>query len=229
MSENELEKEEEKVKLIRMERKEVVEKEISFDSAVMEALKKEVRDISILRLLEREFINKIKKELNEFSSVEYPKWVYKPWARIKPHENFVESWYNKWSDVLVAYCKKTKRFRLSIQELINVFPFTDGERSLSFDDLRNIVEILSKKGIAKWLDSNKMDFLIYWIPKQQLIEKIYDEAKELGLPILRTKIIKEALNDLPNDELIEIMMELVNNNYGRWIVFKEALKINYPL
>lgn len=228
MSTNELDKKKEVIKLTRKEMKKVMEKETTSNS-VVEALRKEVRDLSLLRMLEEEFINKMREELNKYSSVEYPKWIYKPWARIKPHPNFVNSWYDKWSNVLVTYCKKAKRFRFSIQELISVFPFTDGEKSLSFDDLRNIVEILSKKGIAKWLDSNKMDFLIYWIPKKQLIEKIYDKAKELGLSILRIKIIKEALNDLPNDELIEMMNELVNSNSAKWIVFKEALKINYPL
>ncbi len=226
MSEKELEKKE---KVARKKEEKVALSEMDLGAELIEKIKKEVRDISMLRLLENEFVNAIRKELNKLSVVNYPEWIYKPWARIKPHPNFVEAWYDKWSDVLVTYCRKNKRFRLSIQELISVFPFTDGERSLSLDDLRNIVDLLSKKGIAKWLDSNKVDFLIYWIPKRQLIEKIYEEARELGLPILRIKVIKEALNDLPVDELIEIMTELVNNNYGKWIVFKEALKINYPL
>lgn len=225
MSEKELER---KNKIVKVREEGQVELE-DVDENIKEVLREEIRDLSVLRILEKEFIRNIREKLKKFSSIDYPDWINQSWSRIKPHENFLEYWYEKWAEILLLYSRRSQRFRLSLQELVNMYPFFDGERSISIEDARRIVDKLCDRGIAKWLDSNKLDFLIYWIPKEELIEYIYDEAKKLGLIVLRLKVIKEALNDLPHDELIEIMTGLVNKNYGKWIAFKVALKISYPL
>jgi len=227
MSEKELRKE--KVEVGKKEKEaelEKIERE-KMEDHISSLLRKEAFNLSLLRTLEEEFLIMFKKELEKMvKNAEYPKWVHEPWARVRPHVRFLNPWYDKWKEVLVIYAKKNMAFHFSITKLLNEWPFSDGEKNLKIEDLRAIVNKLVDDGLARWLSPERKEFVLHWLSTEFLAEKTYETMRKVGLPLLRLSILKEALNDLPQNDLIKILEIIVNKQYGVWVIKGKAIKIS---
>jgi len=231
MSEEEIAKERENedtiAEKIIIKKDKIVVKEAEKPYLSLEEIKKEILDISELRLLEKEFIKLLKNKLTKISeNAAYPEWINEPWARIRPHQKFYLSWLNKWKDVLIIYSKKHRKFLHSLPKLVSERPFYDGKSGLSIEDVRKIVDMLVQEDLARWLDEDKTNFVVYWLPISFIVELVIEAAKEAGLYLIRSNIISEVLKDIPSHDLIEILKIIVNKGYGVWVIEGRAVKLS---
>ncbi|MCD6491508.1 MAG: hypothetical protein J7K59_04350 [Candidatus Korarchaeota archaeon] len=182
--------------------------------------------ISILsdRLLEDELVDELAKELNS-GEIRFPEWVKNPWSKIPPHENFLESWIKKWSNIIISFAKQKKKWVFSIHELLLTFPFNDGHRVLDIEYLRKIIDYMAKNNLTEWIDEKKETFIVFWESLDAIAEKLFKKANQLGLVRIRSSTLERILSDLPQPKILEIMNILVRKGYAKWIIPNTAVKL----
>lgn len=182
--------------------------------------------ISILsdRLLEDELVDELAKELNS-GKIRFPEWVKNPWSKIPPHENFLESWIKKWSNIIISFAKLKKKWVFSIHELLLTFPFNDGHRVLDIESLRKIIDYMAKNNLTEWIDERKETFIVFWESLDAIAEKLFKKANQLGLVRIRSSTLERILSDLPQPKILEIMNILVRKGYAKWIIPNTAVKL----
>ena len=209
-----------------IQKKEIEKKEILIERTqkISETRLKETLEISVDRLIEKEFVKKMRRILDKLKNVDYPEWVNKPWARIRPHDNFYDDWIKKWKDIIIIFCRKKGRFTCSVADIMINWPFYDGAKKLNIDDIRNMIDKLVEEEVAKWLDKRKDYFIVYWIPLEELAIIIKNEAQRVGLLVLREKILREILEDLPNGDIYRLLSILIKEGIAEWIAEGQAIK-----
>ncbi len=187
---------------------------------------REIIDISSLRVLEREFSETLRKNIDKLRiHSNYPEWVKEPWARVSPPKKFISKWIEKWSEVLLIYSKIKGKFLFTLGEIIGEWPFTSHDNSLKVDDLRKIVDCLVKKGLARWMDEAKNTFVIYWISWDILEVMILETLKHAGLLYLRLDVLKEILNGMPTEDILKIFNRMIRKGLADWIIKNRAIKM----
>ena len=233
MSEGVIDKEEseidEKVVVSKKGEKYVVQKEGKREEVDEEQLLKmleEIRDVETFKLLENEFIRMIVEEEKKLVR-SYPDILRRPWFYLKPHENFRESWCNKWSEIVLTYCIANRKFVIDINELASIYPFFNNDTgfSLKKEYLRGIIDVLVEKNMAKWVDKDKNIAIVYWISIENILQKILKYSRELEFKYITLDLLDKIWPDLPLSEKVKILNHLVAYKKAKWIIKNYAVKI----
>ena len=185
----------------------------------------ETRDIEAFKILEEEFVDRIIEE-EKRTIPPYPESVNKIWFYIKPHDKFVDNWYEMWADVLLIHCKRERKFLVDLNELVNLYPFTGKMgKKLRVSDLEDIVDRLVEKRLAKWLNDDKKLAIIFWVNEQNILQKILKHSRAIGFKYITLDLLDKIWPDLPIEEKVNILNKLVTNKKAKWIIENYAVKI----
>lgn len=145
------------------------------------------------------------------------------WWKIPPkNEKALQRWKERWGNALLLIGKKKGQFLFDLKELRHQFPLTDAQGGISLQNLQKIVEYLKSRGLARWLNKEETMSVVFWQTRKEIAEKVYQEAKQLGVPFIRLedlrKVYQLPLSDL--DKIIQILSKEGERN-GNIIFFKE--------
>ena len=186
----------------------------------------EIIDVSTLKLLENELVEKIVED-EKRNYRRYPNWIKNVWPYIKPHKNFLGKWFEMWKQVLLIYLANERSFLVNVAELANSFPFYNSSigKGIGVDALREIVDRLVKDGLARWLDKNKVTAVVYWQSLENIIQKILKYSREIGLKYITLDLLDKVWPNLPVDEKIKILNDIVSSKKGSWVIKNYAVKL----
>ena len=148
-------------------------------------------------------------------------------------EDYLEDFLREWSNLLLDWARYWEKHIVSLMELKDQYPFYNDElkRSLSEEELREIMEFLITRELAKWWDKNKTRLRIYWRSLEEWAEVIYEWILESWTQdswvVTLTDLIrvKQSFSKIPPEELKEIMKIMVKKGYATK-VDEKAVEIN---
>ncbi|MGQ4890971.1 MAG: hypothetical protein ACP6IP_00605 [Candidatus Njordarchaeia archaeon] len=186
----------------------------------------EVRDIETFKILENEFIRMIIDEEKKLVRP-YPRILERQWFYVKPHKNFQDSWYEKWSEVILTYCVSNRKFVVDVNELISIYPFVHKDSGLAIkkEDLQGALDVLVEKKMARWLDKDKNIAIVYWVSIKNILQKILKYSRELEFKYITLDLLDKIWPDLPLSEKVKVLNHLVAYKKAKWIIKNYAVKI----
>jgi hypothetical protein len=199
----------------------------------LKRLEQEVKAESLKRETEsstrqREVLTKEKTQLSGETVFQWPEWVDFPWMKKKPSRaEDLDSWLRDWCDLVLKWCQFSSH---------HVVGLKDFKTSRYFDELpemelREILQHLVDRGLAKWIDKDKTVARIMWRSFEEWANDIHQWAFNNGVENLDTFVIRSANKDfstLPIPDLKSIMEIMVKKRMLKWIDRKhEQAKLLY--
>ncbi|KAJ2161228.1 Vacuolar protein-sorting-associated protein 25 [Coemansia sp. RSA 552] len=110
---------------------------------------------------------------------------FPPFFTRQPNEDTWKEQRRLWCDLVLAYCRHYRLFRLSLAEAVAEPPFTNRRihRSLRVDTLREIVDELVKQGNAAWTGQKGAQdtCMVFWRKPETWAGMIHQWASDRGL------------------------------------------------
>ena len=101
-----------------------------------------------------------------------------------------------------------------MSELSRSPPFRDSH-SLESEYIRMALDVLVKRGEARWLDANKSVAIVWWTSPAELAKLIWDLARRLTLEHVFVSDIIDVLM-IPRAIAEEILEQLVRQGMAEW-------------
>lgn len=150
-------------------------------------------------------------------ALEYPKWVEYPWMYSKPTKlEFIGSWLKDWCDLILKWCEITIHHVAGLKDFNTSKPFD----RLPEKELRDILQYIVDRGLAKWIDKDRTVARIMWRSLQEWASDMYEWAYSNGVDMLDIFVVKsanKAFSTLPVTDIRAVMDLMVRNRQLRWI------------
>jgi hypothetical protein len=139
----------------------------------------------------------------------------------------LDSWLSDWCDLVLKWCQ------FNVHHVVGLKDF---KTSRHFDELpemelREILQHLVDRGLAKWIDKDKTVARIMWRSFEEWASDIYQWAFTNGVENLDTFAIRSANKDfstLPIPDIESIMETMAKKKMLKWIDRKhEQAKLVY--
>ncbi|ETO15592.1 hypothetical protein RFI_21771 [Reticulomyxa filosa] len=93
-----------------------------------------------------------------------------------------ESQFQMWSDLIISYLEHQRKTSIYVEKEVNSPPFCNPKinRKLKVNDLRSILDHMSKNGYGNWDDSEKTVFSCSWKKLGTWANSIYQWAVKEG-------------------------------------------------
>lgn len=162
------------------------------------------------------------------ATFQWPEWVNFPWMMKKPtRAEDLDSWLRDWCDLVLKWCQSTVR---------HVVGLKDFKTSKYFDELpemelRDILQHLVDRGLAKWIGKDRTVARIMWRSLEEWANDVYQWAYKNGeehLDRFRIQSAKEDFSSLPNPEINMVLETMVKKKTLKWVDKKhEQAKLIY--
>lgn len=130
------------------------------------------------------------------------------WWKIPPkNKKALQRWKERWGNALLVIGKKKGQFLFDLKSLLHQFPLTDDQGGMRLQHLQKIIEFLKGEGLARWLNKEQTTAVIFWQTRKEIVEKVYQEVKQLGVPFIRLEDLRKVYQ-LPLSDLDQIMQIL---------------------
>jgi ESCRT-II complex subunit VPS25 len=165
-----------------------------------------------------------------------PEWTRKPWMYITPvHDGQLSKWLEDWKDLILDYCRTLVKHVLSVSELQTVKPFANSDinKKLSQEQLIKIFDIMQEKGLARWLDDNKIRVHVYYKTIEEWAELMYNYLMKTGkaaeiLTLFELQHMKQEWSSLPLESIRELISVLINRNQAKYVTKeRDAISLIY--
>ncbi|XP_076810130.1 vacuolar protein-sorting-associated protein 25-like [Clavelina lepadiformis] len=117
------------------------------------------------------------------SKFEWP-WQYEfpPFFTLQCNADTKAKQIETWCELLLAYCRHHKLFRLQINDMLisPLFYNQKINRKFSAENVLEILDVLKKKGNVEWDDKNKTSCVVLWRTVTQWSDIIYTWAAKAG-------------------------------------------------
>lgn len=153
-----------------------------------------------------------------------PSWIKVPWVYVTPKlEAQKRNWLDNWTSLLLDYCHTTITHVITLEEIRRLHPFKnkDNGRSLSLEQLKQVIYDLEEKKLARWLEP-EIRARIYWKTNEVFAQELYNYMINTGKAIeywtlLDLKKEYQEWSNLPLDELRAVIDVLVNKKLAKWL------------
>nr|CAG8486492.1 10635_t:CDS:2 [Entrophospora candida] len=109
---------------------------------------------------------------------------FPPFYTLQPTQTTWQHQVSLWSEIILAYCKHHKLYRLELYESLNneLFNNQSIKRRLKIETLQAIIDTMVKQGDAEWDQSSKKTVaLIYWRKPEEWATLINNWVFETGM------------------------------------------------
>nr|MDO8099289.1 hypothetical protein [Candidatus Njordarchaeota archaeon] len=230
-----MEKEKEKRKVKGEDQAADTEKEGIDVESELRRLEEEVKMESRERMMEastqqEQTMSVNKTQLLGKTTFECPDWANLPWMKRKPSRaEDVDSWLRDWCDLVLKWCQ----LDVNVHHVVGLKDF---KVSKPFDalpemELREILQHLVDRGLAKWIGKDKTVARIMWRSLEEWANDVYQWAYNNGVEMLDRFAIQGANKDfssLPKPDIEGVLEVMVKKKMLKWIDKKhEQAKLIY--
>jgi len=228
-----LEKEKEKAKVKKENHAADTEKEGIDVESELRRLEQEVKTESRGRetkasTRQQQTLSSDKTQLLGKAAFECPDWVSLPWMKSKPaRAEDVDSWLRDWCDLVLKWCQFDVHHVVGLKDFKASKPF----EVLPEMELREILQHLVDRGLAKWIGKDKTVARIMWRSLEEWANDVYQWAYNNGVEMLDRFAIQNANKDfssLPKPDIESVLEMMVKKKMLKWIDKKrEQAKLIY--
>jgi len=111
-----------------------------------------------------------------------------------------------WCQLILDFARHHKIYQIDIKEASSsiLFNNTKIRRRLNQDAIRTLLQALSQKGHAEWLDKEKTRAVIYWRTPEEWASLIYTYVSTMSGPTVCTMYELRESDDVKNQEFYQL-------------------------
>jgi hypothetical protein len=151
------------------------------------------------------------------AAFQWPEWVNFPWMMKKPtRAEDLDSWLRDWCDLVLKWCQYGVRHIVGLKDFKTSRYFDE----LPEMELREILQHLVDRRLAKWIGKERTVARIMWRSLEEWANDIYQWAYNNGVEMLDRFAVQSAREDfssLPNLDIKMVLEIMIEKKMLKWI------------